>query len=72
MIHAETEFLRILESFSCGYFLWDSAVMLFFWKAKGTDYFGMEGVIHGVTCSIVYLLTLVSIDKKEDYWISFY
>lgn len=65
LIAGVTDILRIVESFSCGYFVWDSVVMILFWQSKGTDYFGMEGVIHGVTCAIVYLVTLVSLLSKD-------
>lgn len=59
MITEETYLLRLTESFCCGYFLWDTAIMLYYWKSKGTDYFGLDGLIHGVMCSVVYLVSLV-------------
>lgn len=61
IIPIESDMLRLTESFCCGYFLWDTAIMLYYWKAKGTDYFGLDGLIHGTMCSIVYLVTLVSL-----------
>ena len=51
--------IRIIECISCGYFLWDSATMVIWWHFQGTDYFQVEGLIHGVMCSIVYIASMV-------------
>ena len=59
MLWGSTEMVRYIEAISCGYFLWDALVMIIYWKTPSTNFFDGVGLIHGVTCFIVYVTTLV-------------
>jgi len=56
VLYGDTWELRIVEAVSCGYFLWDSVVMILYWGCN--DYFGMEGFLHGAVCFCVYIATM--------------
>merc|ERR1712137_283165 len=58
MIFGDSLAVRFTESCCLGYFIWDTLIILMYYGDTETDYFGNSGIIHGVMCSIVYIVTL--------------